>query len=634
MKTKSFLVSIFLLILIIFLPIFLNPFYLTHKDNDLGRTYIPLFEFYKDSILAYHQIPLWRPSQLMGETFIGNPISSLFYPANAIFIFLPIHSAAIFYYFIHILIAAVSTFYLAKSFSFDNKSSFAAALFYSLSTKILVHLEAGHMTMIAAFSLFPFSLLALRKILADFQLKWLIALSASLSLIYIAYPTIFYYAAIFIAFYWAYHVLKTKSFKRRFLFKNIFYFISAITIMLCLSAIILLPHLEFAPLSTRSALALKDVALPLWNLKKIFLSLTFPYLDISLTHEEFLYLGIIPSVLALIGFLKLDNFRKVVLLPGLLFTMLFVLGTSTPFFQTLYNLLPLLKYSRITTRLWFIVALIVALLSAYAISKIKNQKLILMVVTLFLIENIFIFTSRNKNIPYLNFQNEEIYQYLSNDPELFRVYCTTYCFNPQLISKYGIQTLHGESPIQQRDFIKFLEEAGNYNWDNFAVIFPPYQIWQTNLPPNPNAKLLGDANVKYVASTYTLNNSELTLIEKFGNIFLYSNKLFKQRFRFDDNQELQITAFSPNAINIKFKKLNQPKTLFISENYYDGWIASVINSRFSVKREEPNFKKVTLPKGSVDVWLKFQPRSFFIGRTISIGMIVFILLALPKFRKK
>lgn len=634
MKTKSFLVSIFLLILIIFLPILINPFYLTHKDNDLGRTYIPLFEFYKDSILAYHQIPLWRPSQLMGETFIGNPISSLFYPANVIFVFLPVHFGVIFYYFMHILIAAISTFYLAKSFSFDNKSSFAAALFYPLSTKILVHLEAGHMTMVAAFSLFPFSLLAMRKILADFQLKWLIAFAASLSLIYMAYPTIFYYTVIFISFYWAYHVLKTKSFKRKFLFKNIFYFISAITIMLCLSAIILLPHLEFAPLSTRSSLVLKDVALPLWNLKKILLSLTFPYLDISLTHEEFLYIGIIPSVLALIGFLKLDKFRKAVLSIGLVFTMLFVLGTSTPFFETLYNFLPFLKYSRITTRLWFVVVLIAALLGAYAVGKIKNQKLIAIIIGLFLTENIFIFTSRSKNISYLNFQMEEIYQFLSNDHDLFRVYCTTYCFNPQLISKYGIQTLHGESPIQQRDFVKFLEEAGNYNWDNFAVIFPPYQIWQTDFPPNPNAKLLGDANVKYVASTYTLNNSELTLIEKFGNIFLYSNKLFKQRFRFDDNQELQITAFSANAINIKFKKLNQPKTLFISENYYDGWIASVINSRFSVKREEPSFKKVTLPKGSVDVWLKFQPKSFIIGRTISIGMIVFILLALPKFKSK
>lgn len=634
MKIKSFLALIFFVILFIFLPIFLNPFYLTHKDNDLGRTYVPIFEFYKDSIVTYHQIPLWRPGQLMGETFVGNPISSLFYPFNTIFVFLPVHIGVIIYYFIHILIAAISTFFLAKSFSFNSKAAFAASLFYSLSTTMLVHIEAGHITMVAAFSLFPFSLLALRKILTNYQFKWLVVLASSLSLIYMAYPTIFYYSVIFITFYWIYSILKTKSFHKKSFLINILYYFSALIIAACLSAIILLPHLEFAPLSTRSSLALKDVALPLWNLKKIFLSLTFPYLDKRLTHEEFLYIGIIPSVLSLIGFLKLNKLRKVVLSFGLFFTILFVLGLSTPFFEASYNFLPFLKYSRITTRLWFVAVLITALLSAYAINKIKNQKLAVIIITFFLAENIFIFTTRNKNIPYLNFQNEEIYQYLSKDHELFRIYCTAYCFNPQLISKYRIQVLHGESPIQQKDFIKFLEKAGNYNWNDFAVIFPPYQIWQTNLPPNPNAKLLGDANVKYVASTYSLNIPELDLVQKFDKIFLYRNKLFKQRFRFDDNQQLNVTAYSPNEINIKFEKLDKPKSLLISENYYNGWVAAVINSRFVVNRQKPVFKKVALPKGSEDVWLKFQPKSYIIGRTISIGMIVFLLLALLKFRNK
>jgi len=210
-----YLILLFIICLIFFLPFFLKPDLLAIKNNDLGRQYVPLFTFLKDSIFNYKQIPVWRPDQMMGESFIGNPHSSLLYPANLFFLIFPVKLASVAYLFSHFLLAGVFTYYLSRSFKLSPLPSFAAAIFYSFSTKMLLHLSAGHITMIAAFSFFPLAVLSVRKILTIGvrpllgvePLNWIIIGSASLTFIYFTYPTIFYYTVIFIVVYWIYDLL-------------------------------------------------------------------------------------------------------------------------------------------------------------------------------------------------------------------------------------------------------------------------------------------------------------------------------------------------------------------------------------------------------------------------------------------
>ena len=102
-------------------------------------------------------------------------------------------------------------------------------------------------------------------------------------------------------------------------------------VMLGLSAIVIISQFEFAPLSTRAQLKLEDVAIPLWNLKRFLISLLFPYLNFDgLDHEAFLYLGIVPTILAALGFLKFSNKKKITLIVVGILTLMFVAGLSTP----------------------------------------------------------------------------------------------------------------------------------------------------------------------------------------------------------------------------------------------------------------------------------------------------------------
>lgn len=628
-KLNLYLVVLISFIFLSFSPFLWNADLLTKKDNDLGRNYIPIFVFIKQSILVNKSLPLWRPDQMIGENFVGNPLSSLFYPVNVLAVLLPTNVFAVVYYILHLLLSAVATFYLAKSFRLSNNSAIIAAIFYTFSIKTLLHISAGHITMVASFSFFPLIFLSLRQLLTHANLKWIIVGAFSVYGMLSTYPTIFYYTFIFCLFYIMYNLRFLKNLNKQERNKSYIYVTALFGFGLLASLVFLIPQLEFASYSTRSSLTIGDVAQPVWNFHRLLLSLIFPYFNINdLDHESFLYLGLVPYSLAFFGFLKLSRFQKIVVLMFSFTTLIFVAGQSTPVFKFFFEWAPLLKYSRITTRVWFTLVLVAALLAASAVDRIKNKKIIFILTVIFLTESFFICYKKIYNTPFLDFSNKALYEYIAKDKEIFRVYCTTYCFNPQQLSKYKIQLLAGETPIQQQNAVNFLKRAGNYNFEKFAVIFPPYQVWQVENPPQPNIQLLGIANVKYIASTYVLDDADLNYIDKFNNIYLYKNNLFKPRYYFFNSQDLiNIDLYSPNTIKLSFPSQNESRVLNISETFFPGWYTKVGGQKLTIKKDQNNFQTVTIPPFTSQLVLQFLPNTLLLGSSISVGffLLLFIL---------
>lgn len=627
-KDNFFLIALIAIIFVYFIPFFTKPTLLSIKDNDLGRTYIPILAFIKNSFWQNLNLPLWRPDQMGGESFISNPLFTLAYPANILFLILPTAVATVFYYFMHLCIAAISTFYLARSFLVSKYSSFAAAIFYTFSTKILLHISAGHLTMVAAFCYFPLIFLSTRKILTSQNFRWILTLAISLSFMLALYATVLYYTVIFLLTYWAYYLIKYNNLRKKFAFnfKITASLLAAFFLSLCLSAIFLLPQIEFGPLSTRAQLTITDVALPLWNFKRFFQSLFLPYLIFKdLDHESFLYLGFIPILLSFFAFFNLPKPKKFILVVFILLSLLFAAGLSTPVFKIAHDSIPFLNYSRITTRFWFIMAAIAALLSAFALDKIKNRSFTSLAVLIFLSEVFLISYIKIFSTPDLNFQNKQLYEFLANDKEIFRVYCTTYCFNPQLLSRYQIQTLNGESPIQSQSYVNFLQKAGNYIYNNFAVIFPPYEVWQTSSPPQPDSNLLGLANVKYIASTYELTNQDFIAVGKYENIYLYRNNKFQSRAYLEGTKEsTTIAIYSPNNLTITYPKSDVAQNMILAELYYPGWIAYSNGVKMNIGKEDNIFREIRVPELSNKVEIKFEPTSYLIGKAITFSTILFL----------
>jgi len=627
---KSYLILILLTVFLFFAPFLVRPTLLTQKDNDLGRSSMPDYAFFKQSVLVDRQFPLWTPTQMMGETFVGDPTSSLFYPGNLIFLLIPLDYAAVIYLLLHVLIAAYATYFLARSKNLNKPSSFAAAIFYGLSIKMLMHISAGHITLVSAISYFPLLVLFAYKMWQAPSFKWILAASVTLTLIYFNFPTIALYSFAFVALLFLYQIIKTKSAlkEKRVPGKRIVAFLLFFLVFLGLAAIYLFPQLELGSLSTRADLTLSEVAVPIWNKQKLLLSAIFPYPILnSLDHESLLYLGIVPTVLAAAGFWFLPRIAKITVGIFGLSAFVFIAGASTPVFGILYKSLPLLSLMRVTTRLWFVVVLIMALLAAFALSRIKDKKIVLVLVVLYLVEALYIGFTKINGVGNLDFKKADIYQFLASSPGQTRVYCTTYCFNPQQIPRYGIEVLHGETPIQTKNFIKFLALAGNYQFANFAVIFPPYQVWQVANPPVPNLDLLSKANVKYVASTYKIDMSQLTFMNKFDKVYVYRNENIKNRAYFQENGDpVEIKNYSPNVVTLKFEAKNYGRTLIISQNYYPGWVYYNDNKKAEVEKYQDVFQSVKVAPKTEEVILKYAPKSYELGKTITIGTIVFLLL--------
>ncbi len=611
-KLKKPIFTLVLICFLFFMPFLIKPQILTTKNNDLGRNYIPLFTFIKKASLADKGLPYWRGDQLMGESLIANPVSTLFYPMNLVFIILPIGLAAVLYLLSHYIISAISTFLLAKSFSLSQKASFFAAIFYTFSTKNLLHTSAGHITMVAAFSYFPIFVLCLRKITIWRNSKFLILGSVSLSFMLLLYPTVAYYAVIFSFIYFFYLVLKNHPthFFKRFRVIVLLYLIG-----FGLSCIFLLPQIEFGPLSTRDQLKIEDVAQPLWNFNKFSQSLFLPYPILSdIDHESFLYFGIIPSIFLIAGFFRLPIRQKIILSIFAVLTLVYVAGLSTPIFKLAYNYVPLLKFSRVTTRIWFVVALLVSLIASFGISKVKSKKLIYLLVAIFICENLYIGYRKIFSVEDLSFQNEQLYMDIAVDKEPYRIYCTSYCLNPQLISKYNLTILNGENPIQDKQIVSFLQKAGNYTFSGFAVIFPPYQVWQKNDPPIPDPVVLGKANVKYVASTYTLNEQNLFLINIYSKIYLYRNLKFLPRVYGTNPSEQILLKRKSNNKFILYPALSQKASnIIVAEKFLPGWGAKDNLGRAIKVEREDIFLKVYVPRNTGSITLSYRPLSFVFG---------------------
>ena len=303
---KKYFLLILIFLSLFFAPFFLNPAKLTDKDNDLGRTYVPIYQDIKTAFFRDKQIPLWRSRQMMGESLIGSPLPALFYPPNILFLILPVKFASVLYLFLHFLLAAISTFFLARALKLSQTASFAAAVFYAFSTKMLMHTTAGHLTMIAAFSYFPLLFLSTVFVVKTKQVNWIILIALSSAFLFFTHPTVFYYSWFFIFAYLFYRA-----------FKNFTAVIMGFILGLGLSAISLMPLIEFNSFTNRGTLKFEEVALPLWNFKRFLTSLIFPYLNFKdLDHESFLYLGIMPSVLFIVGFMKLKNVQKAAVAAG------------------------------------------------------------------------------------------------------------------------------------------------------------------------------------------------------------------------------------------------------------------------------------------------------------------------------
>lgn len=166
--------------------------------------------------------------------------------------------------------------------------------------------------------------------------------------------------------------------------------------------------------------------------------------------------------------------------------------------------------------------------------------------------------------------------------------------------------------------------------DRFKKVF---QYGKTSVYENknvlPRAFLVGD----YVSETDPQKIAGLLLAKDFN---LRKSVILERDINIPKNPcdgLSEIKDYKANKINIF---VNSPSTclLFLSDNYYPGWIAKVNGEETEIMRANFTFRAVKVPQGEHIVNFEYQPDSFKIGLYLTAASSVILLLFAVLVRKK
>jgi hypothetical protein len=353
--------------------------------SDLTITFWPNIAYIQQSLREFHQLPLWRTLIFSGSPFDVDPQSGLWYPPNLVFLFTPAAVGLNLLFILHTLAAGVGMWFWARSLGLSFWAALLSSLAFAFSPRAFAHLGTGHLGIVYAAAYVPWCLWA------GYQLgkqRWRYAglLGLALGWQAIAHLQIAVYTGLAVGLYAlavAFFGSQGRSpWKRKHRqrpphteglsalgrvadatrdwksFKLVFGGLALGALLsLAVAAVLLLPLLRFAPQSSRASMEIVDAGISSLPLRYLW-GLVMP--DYSGYMDYMLYAGVPLLVLALLGLSRPQaRFWGFFVLAAILYA----LGASTPLFQIVFRVMPLLAYVRAPSRVWLVAMAPVALLA-------------------------------------------------------------------------------------------------------------------------------------------------------------------------------------------------------------------------------------------------------------------------------
>ena len=136
-----------------------------------------------DSILAQRSVPSlpavagelpgWNPYALIGVTWVGNPQTAWLYPLNWLYAIFPAESAIGWVFLLHQVIAAAGVWTLLRNYGRSPPASAFAAAAYGLAPYLIANIGEGHYNPICSTAWFPWLWLVFERWRAGRPGQWL-----------------------------------------------------------------------------------------------------------------------------------------------------------------------------------------------------------------------------------------------------------------------------------------------------------------------------------------------------------------------------------------------------------------------------------------------------------------------------
>lgn len=584
--------------------------------SDLVISHLPNAIFANRAIFQAHQIPLWNDTIMSGYPFLANPLSGLWYPPLWLAVLLPFSVTFNILFLGHIILAGVGLFILLREYGLKTNAALVAALAFECLPKIWAHYAAGHVTLVYAVSWTPLLLYFAKKRWQKrtifFNLTPELLVLAAIILCDVRWTA--YSVAIWTVF--SINLLFTRSgeIRRKWKFHDVLKAIAQLVIhmavqvclALTLTAIFILPFLEFVSLSTRAALSpAQNLLLSLSPLK--LLNLIVP--NIGGYAEWILYIGSLGVICLFILLFHTPARKKVKFwLILMVVCLLFSLGSYIPGLSAVYSL-PVINLLRVPARINFLTGFLACCLIGFAIDHFEQEKkispwsrltlvaIILSVLLLAIgisvinkrIETsifwaflalsgcliLFELFAKNRiqikvfcplmvlltiadlmgvNLLSMDFrtlaqiksQEGEPIQQIVPDLRTNRIYSPSFTVSQLTASTGGFSMVNGIDPLSLRTYSSFIEIASGVPVTGYSVTLPPLATGdpqRDNIAYVPDATRLGLLNAKYLIADYPLKTSHLDLISNVDEHWIYLNQKSMPRAWVQQNDNFPIEKY-------------------------------------------------------------------------------------------
>jgi hypothetical protein len=142
--------------------------------RDSGYLYYPMFEAI-DAVWASGKIPLWNPYCNFGLPVVADGTSSVFYPGKLVFLarFLAYPSRYGIYLSMHVLLAAIGTYWMARFFKCNRAGATLAAVSYAFGGPVIF--QVTNVIYLVSAAWLPIALVCVWQLLATRRLGWAVA---------------------------------------------------------------------------------------------------------------------------------------------------------------------------------------------------------------------------------------------------------------------------------------------------------------------------------------------------------------------------------------------------------------------------------------------------------------------------
>lgn len=355
------------------LPLFSEPdgilFWRGGRYSDILISHLPSAVWLRQSILRWHQVPLWNALILGGAPFAADPLSGLWYPPNWLAVVLPPTLVFNLLFWLHLSWGGYGLYRLLRAEGMGSAAAVLGGLLFSGTPKWVGHVGLGHLGLVSAVAWTPWCLLAVRRAMTEAVeargRAWAAASGGLAGLVFLADPRWVIACVGLMAGYGAKCLAHIQRWHRQTPSR----LLSSCGIGLGLGTAVAagqaLPLVEFARLTTRAGLSSAEqaaLALPPGSLIGLF------YPVLGGWPEWMVYVSVVGTALALLA--------VVLRAPGRLFWglaavvgWLLAIGEATSLYPALGALVPMM---RVPPRFLLVSAMAVCALSAWGLQRLLD----------------------------------------------------------------------------------------------------------------------------------------------------------------------------------------------------------------------------------------------------------------------